>query len=137
MKAFDIMMYMIIFNLVVIVFGTLGLFGQMALEASYFARVTAYAMIGTAVGALATAAVIGYVTKSAKTSATHWAYGAFGVTFWASYLSAIAVVDSLRTQVAGFGASMLWVYGIFTVVVAYLFITGLIQMTTGGWKSYK
>lgn len=136
MKAYELMMFLVVFNLMIGILGSLGIFAY-GLSTYNFTRAAIEIVIGTALLAFFGAAVLGYFTKSSKSSTLGVAYGLFDTLFWATYIWSLTIIDAILESVEGDFGLKWGLYGIFTVVVGYVFIAGMIQMTSGGWKSYK
>ena len=135
MKAYEIMAYLIIFNLVVSIFGSLSII-VLKISTYSFTTIVFSTFLVTILGWMGTSAVIGYLFTSTRPAASYWSYKLFGSVFWSSYTSSLIVIDSIIANVIPFGLDIL-IYGVFTIMVGYTFIAGIIQMTTGGWRSYK
>lgn len=135
MKAYETMAYLVIFNLVVSIFGGLGII-VLKLSTANLGVLLIGVSMGTILGWMATSAIIGYFTRSSRPATSYWAYYLFGSIFWGTYASSLVVIDSIVSTVTTFGLS-LSVYSIFTVIMGYVFTSTIIQMTTGGWRSYK
>jgi len=86
-------------------------------------------------GTLAATTVIGGLFKVQRASQAV-VYGFFTTIFWYSYVSASNVLWSMTSTLSGMYGALV-VLMIITAVIAYVFIVGLFQMVTGGWKSYE
>jgi len=135
MKAYETMAWLVIFNLVVSIFGGLGIIVFKLSTASISTLIISVSM-GTILGWMATSAIIGYFTRSSRPATSYWAYYLFGSIFWGTYASSLIVIDSLVSTIATFGLT-LGIYSIFTAIMGYVFVSTIIQMTTGGWRSYQ
>ena len=157
MRAYHIMMFLLVFNLMIWAVDTgLGIYDidfsggddynpenvQEAADAKgtdYTSHGLLATIAGTSIiliaGTLVAGAIIGNILRIEKASQAY-VYGAFTAVFWTSYLSAAGVLWSMTTTLSGaYGA---WVVlMIITAVIAYVFVVGLFQMVTGGWKSYE
>lgn len=143
MKAYEILMFLLLFNLVMWGFGALGIFN---LEYGYITPPdndeSGLGLLATIAGvtiealiiSLTSYAIIGYITK-ARPSPANAIYGLFSGLFWTSYLNAIIVFKNMAKSLPT-GVTLVPL-AIFTAIVGYVFIIGLSQMVTGGWKSYK
>jgi len=60
-------------------------------------------------------------------------YGLFGYFFWASFSNTLNVFWALSLNSVG----ILYVIVPFTMVVGVIFVVGLFQMVTGGWKGHE
>jgi len=159
MKAYQVLMFLLIFNLMVwAVDAGLGIYdldfsGINPPEEDYEEDVAAetgkesgdysshglLATIGKTsitliVGLLVAAAIIGTILGKEKAPQAI-VYGAFTSVFWMSYLQAAGVIWAMISMTAGaYGALVIMI--IISSMIAYVFIVGLFQMVTGGWKSY-
>jgi ABC-type methionine transport system permease subunit len=84
-----------------------------------------------AVVAIMAGAVIGSILKL-EDSYQAYVYGAITSIFWTSYIRSIAVFWNISNSIPG-GIIILI---LITAIVAYVFLVGLFQMVTGGWKGY-
>ena len=165
MKAADILMYLLVFNLVLWLFGGIGFnlynLGQykpsidtsalnqsdsftstndVTSRAEQFIIDIAGVGIAGAVGAVVGAAIIGYLLQ-AKTSSQGIIYGFFTGVFWYSYLKTVQVFFSIfRVIEIDTGVKItlfMTIFFIFTGISAWVFLYGLMQMVTGGWRFFK
>jgi len=165
MKAADILMYLLVFNLVLWLLGGIGFnlynLGRyktgidtsslnqssdfsasedVTSRAEQFIIDIAGIGIAGAVGAIVGAALLGYLLK-AQTSSQGIVYGFFSGVFWFSYLKTIQVFYSIFAVIS-VGVSIklsifMTVFFIFTGISAWVFLFGIMQMVTGGWRYYK
>jgi len=155
MKAYHIMMYLLLFNLFfwVITTGlgiyntgvgvdedfdlsdeaenptdiinTLGIIGVFTMFHD-----VASTMVGLGV-AIAGGAMIGYFT--AGQGAAGVVYGLFGYFFWSAMSNTMTVFYNISNS----SGTVLYVIIIFGMIVGAIFAVGLFQMVTGGWKSLE
>jgi len=139
MKAYHVMMFLFIFNLFLIVIDSgldiydlgystnplFNIFGNAGL--SYLA-----VLLGAEAVSLASAAVIGGFFH-VQNSAQGLAYVGFSTAFWVTYGYSLDVFVNILKDLEG----AFVIYLIFTAIVGYIFLAGLYQMVTGGWKSYE
>lgn len=142
MKAYQIMMFLLIFNLSISLVGVLhiyntgiGIDDQYDLEGetsrtintspSFFGKLLITSFLGAAA-----AAVISFATKIPADAA--FAYSLFASSFWGIAWQAIDVLTAIGQYSTG-----IWlVVGIFIVLLGGVFVVGLAQLIRGGWKSY-
>ena len=140
MKAYQIMMFLLIFNLSISLVGALHIYntgvgtdeqydieGKDAptLSDSFFGKL----LITSFLGAMA-AAVISFATKIPADAA--FAYSLFSSAFWGIAWQAIDVLTAIGQYSTG-----IWlVVGIFIILLGGVFVVGLAQLIRGGWKSY-
>ena len=165
MKAADILMWLLVFNLVLWLLGGIGFnlynLGQyhssidttalnssepftsskdVTSRAEQFIVDVAGVGIAGIVGAVVGAAIIGYLLQ-AKTSSQGIVYGFFTGVFWYSYLKTVQVFFSIfRAVEIDTGVKLtlfMTIFFIFTGISAWVFIYGLMQMVTGGWRFFK
>jgi len=77
------------------------------------------------------AAMAGYLTAGQAPQGI--VYGLFGVFFWTSLGNTLTLLFNLSNQHIG----ALYILVIFGMIIGVIFIVGLFQMVTGGWKSYE
>jgi len=152
MKAYHILMFMFLFNLffwtitVGIGMYNVGISGQQeygqlmtsdpvntgfAIFAVFGLWGDGYASIAALTGVLVVASMLGYF--SAGTAPQGIIYGLFSWFFWSSYLNTITIFYSI----SNYAGEVLWIIVIFSLIVGAVFITGLAQMVTGGWKAHE
>ena len=154
MKAYYIMMYILIFNIMLwIVTVGLGLSSnvnyssidptdiqvdttkneteQMKEKQNALLWKLAGQTIFMAVTAIMAGAIIGSILKI-EDSYQAFVYGSITSIFWTSYIQSIAVFWNISNSIPG-GIIILI---LITAIVAYVFLVGLFQMVTGGWKGY-
>ena len=150
MKAYQIMMFLLIFNLMVWTVDTgLSIYDldysdggkitpesdeTLTAEEQQYGLLWSVAKISIAaiVISIMGAAIIGGIFHIEKASQS-FVYGAFTALFWISYLQAATVLWAISASVAYAG---LIVLAIVSAFIGYVFVVGLFQMVTGGWKSY-
>jgi hypothetical protein len=165
MKAADILMYLLVFNLVLWLLGGIGFnlynlgkyktsidtdalyqsqnfssTSDVTSRAEQFLIDIAGVGIAGAVGAIVGAAIIGYLLK-AQTSSQGIVYGFFSGVFWFSFLKTTQVFASIFSSfeiAVGIKITLfMTVFFIFMGVSAWVFLFGIMQMVTGGWRYFK
>jgi len=165
MKAADILMWLLVFNLVLWLLGGIGfnLYNlsdyktsvetdslnqsnpiqttkEIKSRADQFIWDVARTTISGIVGAIVGAAIIGYLLQ-AKTSSQGIVYGFFAGVFWDSYGKTVQVFYSIFNVMAMDNGVQLTlfmtVFIIFTAISVWVFAFGIMQMVTGGWRFFK
>jgi len=155
MKAHEILMFLLIFNLVLWLLGGYGLNiynlgtsgnystgidgGTGVLEQqsgdiglAFLQEVAGVAFL-TIVTTIAGLAIIGYILRS-QPSPQSIIYGLFVGLFWTSYIKTIQVFYSIARGVPGI---FLVIFLVFTAITAYTFIFGFSQIVTQSWRYMK
>ena len=88
--------------------------------------------ITTLVSALVFGGAVLTLSSNKITSAQGFGYAMFTYFFWNSYLKTTDVFYNITKDIGG-----LPILTVVTVIVGIVFIAGLYQMITGGWKSYE
>jgi len=150
MKAYQILIFLLIFNMMIwAVDAGLHIYDlnfsgldPETEDADLGEKYTAHGLLASVagisiilvVGSLVSGAIIGSIIRVEKASQAY-VYGAFTAVFWFSYTQAINVFWNITSVLThSFGALVVVI--IFTAVIGYIFLVGLFQMVTGGWKSY-
>jgi len=153
MKAYQIMMFLLLFNLSISLVSALNIYNiGIAITnedydvEDYDAAVGAgendkivWRFIGATITGMVTGAIAGavvaYLTRVPADSGV--AYGIFTGTFWGITYSAVAIFwDIARVPTGGANVGLLMLIFIFVGIIAVIFVTGLLQLIRGGWKSY-
>ena len=141
MKAYHIMMFLLIFNLFGLTMQAIGLYNfgatsddRIVLRSGYdlLVNLAGYTILAL-VGGIVIGAIIGNFLKILK-SGQSYVYGVFTAVFWESYVATLVYV---RNIMGGLTVEIIYVYIIFTAIVGYIFAIGLFQMVVGGFKSYE
>ena len=153
MKAFQLMVFMLLFNFSIFIIGGLHIYNMSAeydptidnahgddynltkyISKDNPASILTSSFVGSLVltifVAIATATVVSYVFKTKTVDGV--IYGAFGGAYWGATKSAFDVFYGLFPDDPGINL-LLVVYGI---ILGTLFIIGLFQMVRGGMQSY-
>jgi len=130
-KAYEIVMIMFTFNLVV------GLFQLMGLSPGDYNPYSPDSLFmmgifGT-IGLLGGAAILSYIPTMSKPNERGIIYGLFSGAFWALYGYNLQLFNSIGKGVPMFGA----ILAVFTALILIVYVMGVAQMATGGWRSYK
>ena len=134
MKAYNLSMLMICINLGAFIMSLTGSFGDMGTLSSRAESMVSNPIITTAALASIVVAITVSSTKilgSQLSSPTAVSVGYFSVAFWGSFTLCAGIVFDLPVE----GASIFG--GIFTLIAILIFVMTLIQMPTGGQKSYE
>ncbi|RLF62132.1 MAG: hypothetical protein DRN16_02400 [Thermoplasmata archaeon] len=156
MKAYQILMFLFIFNMflwVLVSVGAYTSFGtqyasnefnmtsqnkQTALDfidnflLDFDIGIVHISGITSLIGALILGTAIFTFVSGKIASAPRVGYALFTYFFWNSYIKTTEVFYNLTKDIGG-----LPILGMITVIVGIVFIAGLYQMITGGWKSYE
>ena len=145
MKAYQLMMFLLLLNLSISLIGVLNIYNPDAIPTTssdydpsrpdnveplsvadkFFGSLLTSVVIGTIAGA-----VVSYFTKVPADSA--FAYSLFATSFWAIAYNALSFIWEIYPNNAGIGVIIV----IFTIVLAGTFAAGLAQLIRGGWKSF-
>ena len=88
-------------------------------------------------GGIVAGAIIGMLLRVREAS-QKIIYSTFSVIFWASFIETIQIFGNVAKSIpsaSGYVGGLVLLV-VFFGIVAYVFIVGLMQMVTGGWKSY-
>ena len=144
MKAYQLMMFMLLFCLSISVIDVLNIyqFNEVNVGSEYNTERTGVTepsrttdrffgslLASAAIGAIA-GAVVSYLTKVPADSA--FAYSIFATSFWGIAYNALATIWELAPNNQGIGVIIV----IFSIVLAGTFAVGMAQLIRGGWKSY-
>lgn len=140
MKAYQMMMFLLIFNLTISLVGALHIYNmEFGVDDNYDVEGTSGTtindrffgrmLITSFLGAIA-ATVISFATKIPADAA--FAYSLFASSFWGIAWQALDVI----TAIGGYSTGIWIVVGIFIILLGGVFVVGLAQLIRGGWKSY-
>ena len=133
MKAYEILMIMLIFNVVIWLFSNVGLVTNLeGINPEGGGGISLFD-IGflSFLALMAGAAGISMILGSDKSLHTIL-YTTFGIAIWGTYLKTLTVFQSL-TKMLPYNIGIL---SVFTFLVVIVFIIGFAQMATGSWKQY-
>jgi len=143
MKAYHVLLFMYILNLVIILIQELG-FYQLGYESSLGPWGTkAYliaTLIGGIVGAVGVVTVLRNLNPFNRSSSDLQIAGItfFGVTFWGFYLTMVNGISTIiYTADVDLSNATTSILAILTLILIIIFAVGLNQLLTGGWKSYE
>jgi len=146
LKAYQLMMFLLLFNLCVSVVSALSIYRALPVTVGDeydvtgnpvsrtgggdpFVRFFGSVMTSIIAGVLA-GALVSYFTNVPADSA--FAYSLFGSTFWGIAYSAVASIQEIYPGNIG----VTTVVFIFIIILAGTFAAGMAQLIRGGWKSY-
>jgi len=152
MKAYQIMMFLLLFNLSVSMISALSIYNiGVAVDEEYDVTnyegdvspresdIIAWRFLGATLTGLVTGAIAGavvaYFTRVPADSGV--AYGIFTGTFWGIAYSAIAIFwDIASVPTGGANLALMMLVFIFIGILGVVFAVGLLQLIRGGFKSY-
>ena len=158
MKAQEIMMFLLIFNLSLSLIGALHIYNLDVSVAEEKFNVSGYdagtargssegtnnlvwVLLGTSISAIAGGIIAGAMTSWLTRIPTDAgvAYGVFAGAFWGITLGASRTIWNIAymSGLAGYNTAILMVIFIFLGVTGVVFIYGFVQLVKGGWKGYK
>lgn len=145
MKAYQLMMFLLLFNICISVVSVLSIYRAPVVTVGDEYDVTTGVtetsstgpqvrffgslIVGVVTGIIA-GAIISYLTNIPADAA--FAYSLFGSTFWSIAYSAVASIGEIYPNNVGVSV----VIGIFIIVLAGTFAAGIAQLIRGGWKSF-
>jgi len=136
MKMYEILMVVLFSNFVMFLFGGIFSFYNIFKIHTTFASpasVGGLALVGTIIGVASAAIIINYIGSSR--SGQYAAIVTIGGAYWGTYGATTSVFMGLLLQIPdGFGF-ILWL--VISVGIGYVFVSGITQMITGGWRGYK
>jgi ABC-type microcin C transport system permease subunit YejE len=165
MKAADIMMWLLVFNLVIWLLGGYGLniynLGNYQIDIDtnsinssrpysateetssralgFFFDIAGVSFLALIIG-VTTAAVMGYLLSAMQTT-QGIVYGAFSGIFWGSFIKTSQVFfnifASFKLDPTIKVTIFLSTFFIFLGISAFVFMFGFMQMVTGGWRFFK
>jgi len=149
MKAYEVMAFLLVFNLSISVIATLSIY-NMGVEvqpgedydvSQYEAsasdpeklayRVLSITLITMTAGVVAGALIGSWVLKIPADSGA--AYGAFTGVFWGAFLNASSIIWNVGEGHVG----VMIIIFIFMVLSGVVFFVGLMQLVRGGWRGMK
>lgn len=155
MKAYHIMMFMLIFNLFFwVVTAGIGIYvapvsgdsdfdlsdktDQGAWTGDGMGIINVFTLFNNKIASvfilastIAGAALIGWVVSQQAPQGI--VYGFFAYFFWSSMSNTFTVFYNMANQNIG----VMYVLAIFGMLIAVIFVIGLFQMVTGGWKAHE
>ena len=114
--------------------GKLFLFGDLSISV-FGVELGMVASIATLAGILMIAAMAGYITAGQAPQGV--VYGLFSYFFWSGMAHTFTVFINMFNSFPEVKDGALYVMAIFGMIIAIIFVAGLFQMVTGGWKSYE
>ena len=147
MKAYEIMVFLLIFNLSISVVAVLHIYNLgITVSSDYDVsqyeatasdtqklafRILAINLITFTAGIVAGALIGSWVLKIPADSGA--AYGAFTGVFWGACYNAMSIIWSIGEGQVG----VMIIVFIFTILTGVVFFVGLMQLVRGGWKGMK
>jgi len=142
MRAFHIMLFLMIFNLSLSLVGALSIYPTyVSTDARYDVSATnagnaalyrfGGALLVASIGGIMAGSLISYFTKLPAAAAV--AYGLFASSFWTFTIDAFAVLWRIGNGNLGVTA----VITIFGIIVGIIFLAGMMQMVSGGWRGIE
>lgn len=151
MKAYEIMAFLLIFNLSISVISVLSIYnlgitvGSDYDTSQYKAsaddpeklafRNLAIDLVAITAGVVAGALIGSWVLKIPADSGA--AYGAFTGVFWGSCYNSMSIIWSIGAGLEEGQVGVMVIVFIFTVLSGVVFFVGLMQLVRGGWKGMK
>ena len=153
MKAYQIMMFMLLFSLSISVINVLHIYNienqidptdqndpaeginydvsdyQASSAGTVTGRFFGDLMLGIIAGVIA-ATITSYFTRVPADAA--FAYGLFGGAFWGIAKNALGVIWRIKPGDEG----IMIILVIFAIILSASFVVGILQMIRGGWESY-
>ena len=148
MKAYHILLFMFIFNMFIWLLTILNIY-DLSIYAnpsfqptnnptqieSYLTSLDffgiEYSGISLIVTALVAGSIVSYFTRTKTSQGV--VYGLFSSVFWATYLRTLTVLNNIAKDVPYLPMML----SVITIATGIIFVAGLLQMVTGGWKSYE
>ena len=136
MKAHEIFMYLLVFNIGFSLVSGLALFFSVHQDFTVELTLTA---VETAVAGLAVYAVINYFSNKTQPSPQNYVYGIYGTVFLVTFMRTTSVFLTLANFLPLYaqGLFKLIFIAIFGGLSAWAFYFGMMQLVTGGWKAMK
>lgn len=147
MKAYEVMAFLLIFNLSISVIATLHIYNMgVSVDETYNVseyeasasttqdlafRVLAIDLVAMTAGVVAGALIGSWVLKIPADSGA--AYGAFTGVFWGAAYNTLDILWRVGEGKVG----IMVVVFVFTILLGVIFFTGLMQLVRGGWKGMK
>jgi len=137
MKAHEIFMYLLTFNLAFFLISWLGLYFTSVYNYNFtLEAVDAFAAL---VGSLASYAVINYFSNRTQPSPQYVIYGVYGTLFITTFTHTTTVFLTISNMLpfyvqAVFNTIFLLIFG---GLSAWAFYFGMMQLVTGGWRFMK
>ena len=147
MKAYEVMAFLLIFNLSISVISVLSIYNMgITVSSDYDVsqyeasasdteklafRILAINLISFTAGIVAGALIGSWVLKIPADSGA--AYGAFTGVFWGSCYNAMSIIWNVGEGQVG----IMVIVFVFTILTGVVFFVGLMQLVRGGWKGMK
>lgn len=132
MKAYQILMFMLIFNFSVFMIQAIPIYNlsltPIWTDSGLLAALSITAVFASLIGG----AVVSLFTRNA-TAMQYAMYMLFSGSFWVLYLATMRIFNGIIVTVTNQGISFLLLTGV-SAIIAIVFSMGLIQLVTGSWK---
>jgi len=125
------MMFMLIFNTMLVVIGTLHIF-VVGFDPYDISVIAISALVFSVGGLVAGSSLIGFIGNP-QASATATVVTTFSATFWGTFGSSLGVIYSISEEYSG----VYWLFAMYFLIAGYMFVVGVMQMVTGGWRGFK
>jgi len=137
MKMYEVLMVTLFVNFVMFLFGGIFTYSGIPVMHAAFQNPATFSLTIGVVGllsALGTVAVINFIGIQASAQGVIFTM-VIGAVYWSAYGSTSMVFSNLLGQIPGGFGAIIW--AIISIAVIYIFISGITQMVTGGWRGYK
>ena len=142
MRAYHIMMFLLLFNLSISVVSALGIYpAYVSTDPAYDVTSTnagnsalyrfGGGLLATSLAAVMAGSLISYFTKLPAAAAV--AYTLFATQFWNFTIQTFSVLWAI----GGGNVGMTVVITVFGIMVGIIFLAGLMQMVSGGWRAVE
>lgn len=153
MKAYEIMMFLLLVNVSLSLVGGLGIYNFGFTQgydtgddtynvtgtatqasdslASRFLGQTILALVVGAIGGAIFAKLLGGVPSDSAV-----AYNIFASVYWASTLSALSILWTIVASIGSVNIGVVSLLVIFIMVAGVSFVTGFLQLVRGGWGTF-
>ena len=135
MKAYQIMMVLLLFNgsIVILQAASIYTFGLEPLWLDYDTVMLTF--LGALMGLLGGTAIVSIVSKT-KVAMEQVVYVLFSGIFWSTFFTSMSIFDGILAPLRPLGVSFLF-NTLFLVLGIIIFTVGIMQVVVGGWKSYE
>jgi len=136
LKAYEIFTGMLIFDLMCFTIDLTGIY-PLGFGTGFNAMDAMAVFVASITGAVASQALIGFFSGR-EASSNRFVYVAIGTTYWGTFYATASIIDSIIAPLSGYSPAIRFMaFTLFIIMAGYVFVSGIAQMVTGGWKSYK